>query len=58
MRKVNSVLLTILGALVFYQYRYRLMNAVLSSPAIRHQFIQLSMRIPFIRNKFMFRVFR
>ncbi|MGG4490042.1 hypothetical protein [Metabacillus idriensis] len=57
MRKLNSVLLMVLGILAFYQYRYRLMNVVLSRPNIRHFFIQLSMRIPFIREKFMFRAF-
>jgi hypothetical protein len=46
----------VLGMLAFYQYRYRLMNVVLGQPNIRHFFIQLSMRIPFIREKFMFRV--
>jgi hypothetical protein len=58
MRKLNSILLMMLGMLAFYQYRYRLMNVVLSQPNIRHFFIQLSMRIPFIREKFMFRAFR
>nr|WP_318183972.1 hypothetical protein [Metabacillus idriensis] len=48
----------VVGVLAMYQYRYRLMNAVLSQPGIRHFFIQLSMRIPFIREKFMFRAFR
>jgi hypothetical protein len=48
----------VLGMLAFYQYRYRLMNVVLGQPNIRHFFIQLSMRIPFIREKFMFRAFR
>ncbi|WP_191560818.1 hypothetical protein [Metabacillus idriensis] len=58
MRKLNSILLMVVGVLAMYQYRYRLMNAVLSQPGIRHFFIQLSMRIPFIREKFMFRAFR
>ncbi|WP_099092741.1 hypothetical protein [Bacillus weihaiensis] len=40
-----------------YRYRYRIVNYILGQPAIRRYFIQLSMKVPFIRERFVSRAF-
>ncbi|WP_168733826.1 hypothetical protein [Metabacillus sediminilitoris] len=45
------------GIFAIYQYRYRIVNFVLGQPAIRRYFIQLSMRVPFLRERFINRAF-
>ncbi|MBM7604692.1 hypothetical protein JOC75_002695 [Metabacillus crassostreae] len=45
------------GSFALYRYRYRIVNYVLGQPELRKYFIQLSMRVPFIRDKFVNRAF-
>lgn len=45
------------GSFALYRYRYRIVNYVLGQPELRRYFIQLSMRVPFIRDKFVNRAF-
>ncbi|WP_226667437.1 hypothetical protein [Metabacillus litoralis] len=45
------------GSFALYRYRYRIVNYVLGHPELRRFFIQLSMRIPFIRDRFVNRAF-
>jgi hypothetical protein len=45
------------GAFALYRYRYRIVNVVLGQPELRRYFIQLSMRVPFLRDRFVNRAF-
>jgi uncharacterized protein YybS (DUF2232 family) len=45
------------GSLVLYRYRYKFVNIILGQPALRRYFIQLSMKVPFLRERFMNRAF-
>jgi hypothetical protein len=45
------------GSFALYRYRYRIVNFVLGQPELRHFFIQLSMRVPFLRDRFVNRAF-
>ncbi|MCM3412629.1 MULTISPECIES: hypothetical protein [Metabacillus] len=45
------------GSFAVYRYRYRIVNFVLGQPQLRRYFINLSMRIPFIRDRFVNRAF-
>ncbi|MEC2076565.1 hypothetical protein [Metabacillus fastidiosus] len=45
-------------SVAIYSFRYKIVNLVLGQPEIRRSFIHLSMRIPFIRDRFVHRAFQ
>lgn len=54
---MRQILIVLAGLLAVYRYRYKIVNTILSQPVLRRYFIQLSMRMPFLRERFMNRVF-
>ncbi|MFC0269998.1 hypothetical protein ACFFIX_00805 [Metabacillus herbersteinensis] len=58
MQSMNRLLFLIFGTLAIYRFRYKIVNLVLGQPEIRRYFIQLSMRIPFLRDRFVNRAFQ
>ncbi|WP_164502874.1 hypothetical protein [Metabacillus mangrovi] len=57
MNRLIGYLLALFVGYLLYQFRYRLLNLILGSPAIRSYFIRLSLKVPFIRNKFLHKAF-
>ncbi|MGM0874261.1 MAG: hypothetical protein ACQEWV_05580 [Bacillota bacterium] len=54
---MRRLFMLVAGSLALYRYRYRIVNFVLGQPALRRYFIQLSMRVPFLRDRFVNRAF-
>lgn len=54
---MRRLIVLIAGSFAIYRYRYRIVNFVLGNPQLRRYFINLSMRIPFIRDRFVNRAF-
>ncbi|MDQ0224873.1 hypothetical protein [Metabacillus niabensis] len=54
---MKRLIMLIAGSFALYRYRYQIVNAVLGQPQLRRFFIRLSMRIPFIRDRFVQRAF-
>ncbi|WP_026692896.1 hypothetical protein [Peribacillus kribbensis] len=40
-----------------YKYRYKIMNGVLSVPAVRNLVVSSSMKLPFVRGKMLQNIF-
>ncbi|MGD6815470.1 hypothetical protein [Metabacillus sp. 84] len=57
MNRLTGYLLAIIGGFLLYQFRYRLLNMILGNPAMRAFFIRLSLRLPFVRDKFIHKAF-
>ncbi|MBS2969688.1 hypothetical protein J9317_13025 [Metabacillus sp. KIGAM252] len=57
MNRVIGYLLALLGGYLLYQFRYRLLNLILGNQTMRAFFIRLSLRIPFVRDKFLHKAF-
>jgi hypothetical protein len=54
---MKRLILLLAGLFALYQYRYRVVNFVLGQPELRRYFIHLSMRVPFLRDRFINRAF-
>lgn len=57
MQKLLRYMLIIIGGLLVYRFRYRLVNFLLGQRFLRSYFIRLSMKMPFLRDKFLQRAF-
>ncbi|WP_170289382.1 hypothetical protein [Metabacillus lacus] len=57
MRTLLRLAIMLIAGAAIYKYRYRIVNYLLGQPEIRRTFISLSMRLPFIRDKFVQRAF-
>ncbi|MBZ5749739.1 MULTISPECIES: hypothetical protein [Metabacillus] len=54
---MRRILVLAAGSLALYRYRYKIVNIILGQPALRRYFIQLSMRVPFLKELFINRAF-
>ncbi|MBO1512319.1 hypothetical protein [Metabacillus bambusae] len=54
---MRRLIMLVAGTFALYRYRYRIVNFVLGQPELRRFFIQLSMRVPFLRDRFVNRAF-
>ncbi|WP_164462208.1 hypothetical protein [Bacillus sp. FJAT-42376] len=57
MNRMISYLLALIGGYLLYRSRYRILNLILGNPALRAFFIRLSLRVPFVRDKFLHKAF-
>ncbi|MGM7721126.1 hypothetical protein [uncultured Metabacillus sp.] len=54
---MRRLIMLAVGSFAIYRYRYRIVNFVLGQPELRRFFIQLSLRVPFLRDRFVNRAF-
>lgn len=54
---MRRLLMLAAGSFALYRYRYHIVNFVLGQPQLRRYFINLSMRVPFVRDRFVNRAF-
>ncbi|WP_458412494.1 hypothetical protein ACNQFZ_16985 [Schinkia sp. CFF1] len=52
------IILLAVASIFIYQYRYRLMNAVLGQPWLRKMAVKSFMQIPFVRERMVGQMFR
>lgn len=57
MQNLSRYILLAIGSIALYSFRYKIINYVLGKPEIRRSFIHLSMRLPFLRERFIHRAF-
>ncbi|WP_197491563.1 MULTISPECIES: hypothetical protein [Bacillaceae] len=57
MNRLIGYLLVLFGGYLLFQSRYRILNLILGNQAMRAFFIRLSLRIPFVRDKFLHKAF-
>ncbi|MDQ0231980.1 hypothetical protein [Metabacillus malikii] len=55
---MKRVIMLAVGSMALYRYRYKIVNVILGQPNLRRMFVRLSMRIPFLKERFMQKAFQ
>lgn len=54
---MRRLIVLVAGSLALYRFRYKIVNYLLGQPNLRRYFIRLSMKMPFLRDRFVSRAF-